>query len=75
MKRRLALAGLPALFVLHNDFWLWDNPRIVLGLPIGMLYHVTFCVAATLVMQMLITHAWPEHLEIEREPGAGGEPG
>ena len=63
--RRLALAGLPVLYILHNDFWLWDDPRIVIGLPVGLLYHVLFCVAATGVMLLLVNYAWPAHLEVE----------
>lgn len=65
LGRRLGYAGLPLLFLLHNDFWLWDDRRIVLGLPAGMTYHVGFCVAATAVMLLLVNYAWPEHLEVE----------
>jgi hypothetical protein len=67
LGRRLALAGLPALFVLHNDFWLWDDGRFVLGLPVGLTYHALFCLAATGVMVMLVRHAWPAHLEVEEK--------
>ena len=48
---------LVALFLLHNDFWLWDNPKVVLGLPIGLLYHIGFCVAAAVLMALTINHA------------------
>ena len=65
VMRRLAWAGLPVLFVLHNDFWLWDDPRFVLGLPVGLLYHVGFCAASAVVMVMLVRYAWPAHLEVE----------
>ncbi len=43
-------AALLALFVVHNDLWWWDDPALVLGLPIGLLYHVGFCFAAAIVM-------------------------
>ena len=69
MKKRLlrvlGWAGLLVLFVLHNDFWLWDDPRMVLGLPVGLTYHAVFCIAATVVMWLLVTYAWPAHLEVE----------
>jgi hypothetical protein len=63
--RRLALAGLPVLVILHNDFWLWDDPRFLLGLPVGLTYHALFCLAATGVMVLLVRRAWPAHLEVE----------
>lgn len=62
--RRLAFAGLPALWLLHNDFWLWDDPRILLGLPVGLLYHVLFCLAAAALMTILVRFAWPRDLEV-----------
>lgn len=64
--RRIAWAGVPALLVLHNDFWLWDDPTLIAGMPVGLLYHVVFCMAATLVMVLLVRFAWPAHLEVER---------
>lgn len=42
------------LFLLHNDFWLWETPRFVLGLPVGLLYHIGFCLAATLLMAAFV---------------------
>ena len=38
------------LFLLHNDFWLWETPQLVLGMPVGLLYHIGFCLAATVLM-------------------------
>lgn len=71
--RRLALAGLPVLFIAHNDFWLWDDPRIVLGLPVGMTWHVAYCLVATAVMAWLVRAAWPAHLEVQA-PGPPAAP-
>ncbi|HET6372750.1 MAG TPA: DUF3311 domain-containing protein [Candidatus Polarisedimenticolia bacterium] len=64
-RRWLPLAVPAVLFLLHNDFWLWNDPRIVLGLPVGMLYHAAYCVLATFLMALLVRHAWPAHLEVE----------
>jgi hypothetical protein len=72
--RLAALAGLPVLFVLHDDFWLWDDPRFLFGLPVGLTYHVLYCLAATGVMFLLVRFAWPAHLEIET-PGPGQDTG
>ena len=60
--RRLLYAGLFLLFVLHNDLWLWDDPRRVLGLPVGLTYHVGFCLVTTVLLWLLVRHAWPEGL-------------
>jgi hypothetical protein len=63
MKRRgwpLAIyVALLALYVLHNDFWLWNDPRLLLGLPIGLVYHIGFCVVASAVLTLLVVLAWP----------------
>jgi hypothetical protein len=66
MKRVLYIA-LVVLFVLHNDLWLWNDTRLIAGIPSGLLYHIIFCVAATLVMTGLTIYAWPEGLEVNSE--------
>ncbi|MCZ6507664.1 MAG: DUF3311 domain-containing protein [Acidobacteria bacterium] len=50
--RRVRLAGfaLLALFLLHNDLWWWNDSTLVLGLPIGLAYHVAFCLVTAAVM-------------------------
>lgn len=70
--RGLLYAGLALLYVLHNDLWLWNDPRLVLGLPVGLVYHVGFCAAAAAVLGALTAWAWPEDLEVEDEPAAAG---
>ena len=48
MKRpRLTLGGLLLLYALHNDFWLWTEPRFMFGLPAGLVYHALFCFAVS----------------------------
>lgn len=76
-RRRLggaALAGLPILFLLHNDFWLWDDPRRIAGLPVGLLYHVIYCAAASGLMALLVAFAWPAHLEAGDRSAARDRP-
>jgi uncharacterized SAM-binding protein YcdF (DUF218 family) len=65
------------LYVLHQDFWFWRSAKpLVFGfIPIGLFYHACFTVAASLVMWVLVRHAWPIHLEQEiehLETGGGG---
>ena len=45
--RRLVYAVLLLVYLLHNDLWLWHDSSIVLGLPVGLLYHVGFCAVAS----------------------------
>ncbi len=42
------------LFLLHNDFWFWETPQLVLGLPVGLLYHIAFCLVATVLMAAFV---------------------
>ena len=41
-------------FLLHNDFWFWETPQLVLGLPVGLLYHIGFCLAVTVLMAIFV---------------------
>ena len=67
MKTRpvLALLIVAAMYVLHQDIWFWRTARpLVFGfLPIGLAYHALYCLAAALLMWVLTTIAWPDHLE------------
>lgn len=55
------------LYLLHNDLWLWDDGRLVAGLPAGLVYHVGFCAAAAGMLYLLVTRAWPAHLDEQEE--------
>jgi len=55
--------GLLALYVLHQDFWFWDDPTLVLGVPVGLLYHILYCVAVALFFALFVKSVWPHHLE------------
>jgi len=74
-KRALLVLAVVALYVLHQDVWFWRSARpLVFGfLPIGLFYHACFSVAASLLLWLLVTYAWPAHLEdeAERRPDAG----
>jgi len=69
--RWILYAAIVALYVLHNDFWFWYDPRIVLGLPVGLTYHVGYNLAAAVLMFLLVRFAWPSHLEVAEELPAG----
>lgn len=59
----LLYASLILLLLLHNDVWWWDDATLVLGLPVGLAFHVALCGAASLVFWLITRKAWPEDLE------------
>jgi len=65
MKKALVYLAVPVLYLLHQDWWNWDSHELVLGLPVGLAYHVAFCVVAACLMFCLVRYAWPSHLEVE----------
>lgn len=69
MNVRLASAAVVLLYVLHQDFWFWRDARpLVLGfLPIGLFYHAAFTIVTSGVLWLLVTVAWPSHLEPRRQ--------
>ncbi len=77
MKRPLLVFLVIALFGLHQDTWFWRTAQpFVFGfLPIGLFYHICFTLAVSLLMWLLITVAWPAHLEERLGDGATGGPG
>ena len=49
---------------LHQDLWNWTNRTLIFGiLPMGLAYHALYCVIASVTMFLLVTFAWPQHLE------------
>jgi hypothetical protein len=69
MRRALLVLAVAALYVLHQDIWFWRTARpLVFGfVPVGLFYHACFSVAASLLMWLLVSQAWPGHLEEEAE--------
>jgi hypothetical protein len=69
MKRALLVLAVAVLYVLHQDIWFWRTARpLVFGfVPIGLAYHAAFSVACALVLWLLVTFAWPAHLEDEAD--------
>ncbi len=52
------------LFIVHQDVWFWNDPRLVFGwLPIGLAWHTGFSIAAALLWAAAIRWAWPHQIE------------
>jgi len=74
MKSILLVVAVAALYILHQDIWFWRSSYLVFGfIPIGLFYHGIFSIAAALLMWLLVTYAWPSHLEREVEERPSGE--
>ena len=65
IARILLSLAILAVYLLHQDVWLWTDARpLVFGfLPIGLAYHAAYCVAAAALMWVLTKVVWPAHLE------------
>jgi hypothetical protein len=53
------------LYVLHQDFFFWSSvyPLAFGILPPGLWYHALYCLAAAVLMVLLVRYAWPEDNE------------
>jgi hypothetical protein len=65
--RGLLYAAVGLLYLLHDDFWFRNDPRFVLGLPVGLAYHVGYCLVAAILMAFLVRAAWPRGVESDDE--------
>ena len=64
MKSKTIWILFALMFVLHQDFWWWDDTTLVLGfLPVGLAYHAGFSIAAGLLWFGAVKFAWPSELE------------
>lgn len=70
MQRIAAALALVIFYVLHQDWWLWREPRpLVFGvLPIGLFYHAAYTVAVSILLAALVRVFWPRHLESSAAP-------
>jgi hypothetical protein len=76
MKWLLA-ALVAAVYIVHQDTWLWHDKTLVFGfLPAGLAYHACYCVLAAITMAILVGYGWPRHLEgsVPEGPAAADAP-
>ena len=72
-RQVLLYALLAVLYLLHTDLWLWDDPSWSFGLPVGLTYHVGYCLAAAATLALLVRHAWPHTLSMEDQAAEAPE--
>jgi hypothetical protein len=68
----LTFIFLVVLFLRH-DYWNWDKPGyLLLGfLPVGLWWQALVTILASVMMWLMVTLAWPSHLEQETSSLAG----
>lgn len=73
MSRLLLILLVIVFYALHQDIWFWRTiTPIGFGvLPAGLLYHVVYTFAISLLVWLLVRVAWPGHLE-DDEAGPEG---
>ena len=54
MSRVAVLVVLILLYLLHFDFWFWHDSQVVLGLPVGLLYHVLYCLLVAGMLALIL---------------------
>lgn len=83
--RTLILGLFVLLFLLHQDFWWRDDPRLVLGiLPVSLAYHVVWTLLVAGGWFLVTKFCWPHELDEvplgaraarpQSAKGAGGTP-
>ena len=74
VAERAFLAALVLVFyAFHQDLWFWRTARpFVFGfLPIGIVYHAAYSIAAAVLMAVLVRFAWPSELDPPKSSEAG----
>ena len=51
-----------AIVAVYLNYWMWDDARIVWGMPVNLLYHVVFSVGLVPLMTVIVRRAWPDYL-------------
>jgi hypothetical protein len=64
--KRLVIALVVLLIVLHQDFWWWDSvdPIFFGFMPIGLAWHVFISIAAAVVWLLAAKYCWPAGVDV-----------
>ncbi|MEL7499327.1 MAG: DUF3311 domain-containing protein [Planctomycetota bacterium] len=71
---RVVLYLVLILVVLHTDFWFWSSSETVLGMPIGLTYHIGLSIVTSVVWAGVCFFAWPKELEGYDDDVSKGKP-
>ena len=72
--KRLVVAFVVLLIVLHQDFWNWHTyqPLVFGFIPIGLAWHVGISLLAGVLSWMMVTYCWPSDVDVPEENAPGG---
>ena len=73
VQTRIVWLLVAGLIIVHQDFWNWNESDLLLGLPIGLTYHVGLSIAAAVVWWLACLLAWPETLDDGDAESSAGE--
>jgi len=51
-----------AIVALYLNYWMWDDARIVLGMPVNLAYHILLSIGLVPLMLVIVRRAWPDYL-------------
>ena len=69
--KKILFAGLPILYLLHQDLFFWNDPRLVFGvLPAALAYQVGYTLLVCAWMTALTIVAWPDDSRADRAESA-----
>ncbi|MEM9399456.1 MAG: DUF3311 domain-containing protein [Verrucomicrobiota bacterium] len=68
MKKAFVYILILMMFLLHQDFWLWDDKTLIFGfIPVGLFYHTLFSIFSSGLWFLAIYWAWPLREEEDTE--------
>ncbi|QDU61379.1 hypothetical protein Pan216_22350 [Planctomycetes bacterium Pan216] len=71
--KAILLAGLPVLYLLHQDWFFWNDPRMLFGIfPAALAYQLGYTLVVCGWMTALVLFAWPKDAD-EPQPLSGGK--
>ena len=74
MKIVVIIAAI-ALFFLHQDFWLWNDGRLLWGfMPAGLAYHAVYSIGTGILWALAVIYAWPRTIDDQLSDEAAGPP-
>ena len=71
---KLAWGLVLVAFVLHFDFWAWDDDTLVFGfVPMALAYHAGISILAAISWALVVRFDWPDGIEEWADAGAAEE--
>ncbi len=56
---RWPLLALLALAAAFENYWMWPDSGLVLGLPVNLAYHLGLCAVASFALAAVVRWGWP----------------